>query len=38
MDKACPLKTPMIVRALEKYIDPFRPKQEGEDVLRVEYP
>jgi hypothetical protein len=28
----------MIIRALEKDIDPFRPKQEGEEVLRAEYP
>jgi hypothetical protein len=38
MDKAYPLRTPMIVRALKKDIDPFRPKQEGEEVLRAEYP
>jgi hypothetical protein len=28
----------MIVRALEKDKDPFRPKQEGEVVLGAEYP
>jgi hypothetical protein len=28
----------MIVRALEKDKDPFRPKQEGEEVLGAEYP
>jgi hypothetical protein len=28
----------MIDHALEKEIDPFRPKQEGEEVLGVEYP
>jgi hypothetical protein len=38
MDKAYRLRTPMIVRALEKDIDPFRPKQEGEEVLGPEYP
>jgi hypothetical protein len=38
MDKAYPLRTPMIVHALEKDTDPFRPKQEGEEVLRAEYP
>jgi hypothetical protein len=27
----------MIVRALENDIDPCRPKQEGEEVLRAEY-
>jgi hypothetical protein len=38
MDKAYPQSTPMIVRALEKDKDPFKPKQEGEEVLRAEYP
>jgi hypothetical protein len=38
MDKACPLRTPMIVCALKKDIDSFRPKQEGEEVLRPGYP
>jgi hypothetical protein len=38
MNKAYPLRTLMIVRALEKDTDPFRPKQEGEDVLGVAYP
>jgi hypothetical protein len=38
MDKAYPQRTPMIVCALEKDKDPFRPKQEGEEVLRAEYP
>jgi hypothetical protein len=33
-----PQRTPMIVRALEKDKDPFRPKQEGEEVLEAEYP
>jgi hypothetical protein len=28
----------MIIHTLEKDIDPFRPKQEGEEVLKVEYP
>jgi hypothetical protein len=27
----------MIIRALEKDSDPFRPKQEGEEVLGAEY-
>jgi hypothetical protein len=27
----------MIVRALEKDIDPFMPKQEGKEVLGAEY-
>jgi hypothetical protein len=38
MNKAYPQMTPMIVRALEKDKDPFRPKQEGEEVLGAEYP
>jgi hypothetical protein len=38
MDKAYPSKTIMVVRALEKDTDPFRPRQEGEEVLGSEYP
>jgi hypothetical protein len=38
MDKAYPSKTPMIVRALEMDKDPFRPRQEGEEVLGPEFP
>jgi hypothetical protein len=38
MDKAHPSKTPMVVRGLENDTDPFRPCQEGEDVLDSEYP
>jgi hypothetical protein len=38
MDKAYPQRTLMIVCALEKDKDPFRPKQEGDEVLRAEYP
>jgi hypothetical protein len=38
MDKSYPSKTPMVIRALEKDIDPFRPCQEGEEVLDSEYP
>jgi hypothetical protein len=37
MDKAYPLRTLMIIRTLEKDIDPFRPKQEGEEILGAEY-
>jgi hypothetical protein len=37
MDKACPIRTLMIVRALKKDIDPFRLKQKGEEILRAEY-
>jgi hypothetical protein len=37
MNKACPLITSMIVRVLEKDIDPFRPTQEGEEILGAEY-
>jgi hypothetical protein len=36
--QSIPPRTPMIVRALEKDTDPFRPKQEGEEVLGAEYP
>jgi hypothetical protein len=38
INKAYPSKTPMVIRALEKDIDPFRPRQEGEEVLGFEYP
>jgi hypothetical protein len=38
MDKTYPSKTPMVVRALEKDTDPFRPRQEEEEVLGYEYP
>jgi hypothetical protein len=37
MDKAYPSKTHMVVRALENDTDPFRPRQEGEEVLDSEY-
>jgi hypothetical protein len=36
MDKAYPLRTLMVVHTLEKDIDPFKPRQEGEDVLGPE--
>jgi hypothetical protein len=38
MDKAYPSKTRMVIRALEKDTGPFRPHQEGEEVLGSEYP
>jgi hypothetical protein len=37
IDKTYPFKTPMVVRVLEKDIDLFRPRQEGEEVLNSEY-
>jgi hypothetical protein len=37
MDKAYPSKTLMIIRALETDTDPFRPRQEREEVLCSEY-
>jgi hypothetical protein len=37
MDKAYSARTPMVVRALEKDTDPFRSKEEGEEVLGQEY-
>jgi hypothetical protein len=33
MDKAYSARTPMVIRALEKYKYPFRLKEEGEEVL-----
>jgi hypothetical protein len=38
MNKVHALRTPMVVRTLEKEIDQFRSKQEGEEVLGPEYP
>jgi hypothetical protein len=38
IDKVYPQRTPMIIRALEKDKNPFKPKQEGEEVLEAEYP
>jgi hypothetical protein len=38
MDKAYALRSPMVVHALEKDTDQFRPKQEGEEVLGTKYP
>jgi hypothetical protein len=38
MDKAYPATTPMIVRAMEKDKDPFKPRKEGKEVLEQEYP
>jgi hypothetical protein len=37
MDKSYSARTHMVVRALEKDKDPFRPKEEGEEVLGQEY-
>jgi hypothetical protein len=37
MNKAYPSKTLIVVRALEKDTDPFRPRQEREEVLSFEY-
>ena len=33
MDKSHPLSTPMVVRFLEVDKDPFRPKEDTEDIL-----
>jgi hypothetical protein len=38
MDKGYLARAPMIVHALEKDTNPFRPKEEGEEVLGQEYP
>jgi hypothetical protein len=38
MDKAYPTTTPMIVCALEKDKNPFKPREEGEEALGQEYP
>jgi hypothetical protein len=33
MDKSHPLSTPMIVRSLDVKKDPFRPREEDEEIL-----
>jgi hypothetical protein len=37
MDKAYSARTPIIVRSLENDKEPFRPREEGEEVLGQEY-
>nr|CAD40421.3 OSJNBa0065J03.17 [Oryza sativa Japonica Group] len=38
MDKSYPSKIPMVVRSLDVEKDPFRPKEDGEDVLGPDFP
>ena len=38
MDKSYPTKTPMVVRSLDVEKDPFRPREEGEEVLGQHVP
>jgi hypothetical protein len=38
MDKTYAFRTSIVLRALEKEADQFRPKQDGEEVLELEYP
>ena len=38
IDKSYPAKSPMVVRSLDLEKDPFRPREEGEEVLGSEYP
>ena len=38
MDKSHPLSSPMVVRSLEVTKDPFRPKEENEELLSPEVP
>ena len=38
MDKAHPLSTPMVVRSLDPTKDPFRPKEDDEELLGPEVP
>jgi hypothetical protein len=33
MDKAYQDRTPMVIRTIEKETDPFKPKEEGKEVL-----
>ena len=38
MDKSHPINYPMVVRSLEVNKDPFRPKEENEELLGPEVP
>ncbi|XP_074337051.1 secreted RxLR effector protein 161-like [Apium graveolens] len=38
MDKSHPLTTPIVVRSLESDKDPFRPREDDEEVLGPEIP
>nr|ABA98087.1 retrotransposon protein, putative, Ty1-copia subclass [Oryza sativa Japonica Group] len=38
MDKSYSSKTPMVARSLDVEKDPFRPKEDGEDVLGPDFP
>jgi hypothetical protein len=38
MDKSYPANTPMVVRSLEIEKDPFRPQDEGEEILGPQFP
>jgi hypothetical protein len=38
MDKSYPSKTPMVVRSLDREKDPFRPRDDNEDILGPEFP
>ncbi|KAM1739034.1 hypothetical protein ACFX11_014795 [Malus domestica] len=37
-DKAKPSSTPMVIRTLDAKRDPFRPKEDDEDILEPEVP
>jgi hypothetical protein len=38
MVEAYPTKTPMVLRSLDMNKDPFRPRDEGEEILGCEFP
>ena len=38
MDKSYPSKTPMVVRSLDMEKDPFRPRDDDEEILGPEFP
>ena len=38
MDKSHPLSTPMVVQSLEVDKDPFRPKEDTNDILGPKVP
>ena len=38
MDKSYPSKTPMVVRSLDVEKDPFRPRDDGDEILGLNVP
>lgn len=38
MDKSYPTKAPMVIRSIDLEKDVFRPQDEGEEILGLEFP